>query len=141
MRVILKKKPSEIVSKQEPDICTHAGVRIIVEAILRSRKPLIGFQAIGDLAYMIGGIYKELPRKIEDFLKMMEEEIPVLVDLKAIAESKFLEKEGLGVLSLQKAYAASEKWNDGVPELQSSIIRDGHINAHDAGNRKVERNR
>ena len=135
MRVILKKKPSEMVSKQEPDICKHAGVRIIVEAMLRSRKPLIGFQAIGDLAYMIGGLYKELPRKIEDFLKMMEEEVRVLVDLKAITEFPFLKEEGLGVLSLEKAYAVSEKWDDGVPGIQSSIIRDGHINAHDAGKR------
>ena len=124
-----------MVSKQEPDICKHAGVRIIVEAMLRSRKPLIGFQAIGDLAYMIGGLYKELPRKIEDFLKMMEEEVRVLVDLKAITEFPFLKEEGLGVLSLEKAYAVSEKWDDGVPGIQSSIIRDSHINAHDAGKR------
>ena len=136
MRVLLKKKPSEVVSKQEPDICKHAGVRIIVEAMLRSQKPLIGFQAIGDLAYMIGGIYKELPRKLEDFLKMMEEEIRVLVDLKAITEFPFMKEEELGVLSLEKAYAATANWDDGVPEVQSSIIHDGHISAHDAGRRR-----
>ena len=132
---MLKKKPSETVSRQEPDICKHAGVRIIVEAMLQSKKPLIGFQAIGDLAYMIGGLYKELPRKIEDFLKMMEEEIRVLVDLKAITEFPFMKEEGLGILSLEKAYAASGKWDDGVPEIYSSIIHDGHISAHDAGKR------
>ena len=56
-RVFITKKENEILNPSVPDLVNHAGVRTVVEAILDSHKPLIGFQAIGDLLYMIGGIY------------------------------------------------------------------------------------
>ena len=131
-RVYLTKKPSEVATRQIPDICNHAGVRRIVEAILQSQKPLIGFQAMGDLAFMIGGIYRELPKRLVDFLVMIEE-LKVLVDMKVIVELPFLEDEELDKCSLSKAYEKIHDVYYGEPDILSALIDDGNISPHDAG--------
>lgn len=88
-----------------PEITNHAGVRIVVEEILNSHKPLIGFQGMGDLTYMLGGIYQELPPRLADFLRFMER-LDVFVDLKLVAELPSLREENLSLLSLSNAYQA-----------------------------------
>ena len=128
----MTKKPSEVATRQIPDICNHAGVRRIVEAILQSQKPLIGFQAMGDLAFMIGGIYRELPKRLVDFLVMIEE-LKVLVDMKVIVELPFLEDEELDKCSLSKAYEKVHDVYYGEPDILSALIDDGNISPHDAG--------
>lgn len=87
---------------------------------------------MGDLAYMIGGIYKELPKRLTDFLVMMEE-LKVLVDMKAIVELPFLEDEELDKCSLSKAFDKVHDVYYGEPDVLSALINDSHISAHDAG--------
>lgn len=91
------------ISASLPDLVNHRGVRHVVEAIISSHKPLIGFQVMGDLVYMLGGIYEELPPRLTDFLQRMEE-LDVVVDLKAITGIPSLEEEGLVNSSLSKVY-------------------------------------
>ena len=106
-----------------------------MEAILQSQKPLIGFQAMGDLAFMIGGIYQELPKRLVDFLVMIEE-LKVLVDMKAIVELPFLLDEELDKCSLSKAFEKVHDVYYGEPDIQSALIDDSNISAHDAGKMK-----
>ena len=138
----MAKKASEVLAPTLPEITNHAGVRIVVEAMLDSHKPLIGFQGMGDLTYMLGGIYHELPPRLVDFLRFMER-VEVFVDLKLVAEMVALRDENLGSLSLSNAYQAvgvageSEgqvhDWYFGEPDVKSALIQDGSICIHDAG--------
>ena len=141
----MAKKASELLERTLPEITNHAGVRIVVEAILNSHKPLIGFQGMGDLTYMLGGIYQELPPRLADFLRFMER-VDVFVDLELVAELPSLREENLGLLSLSNAYEAVGVWRRnedkvhdwyfGEPEVKSALIQDGNICIHDAGRRK-----
>lgn len=139
----MAKKASEVLAPTLPEITNHAGVRIVVEAVLDSHKPLIGFQGLGDLTYMLGGIYQELPPRLADFLRFMER-VDVFVDLKLVAELPALREENLGSLSLSNAYQAVRAvcgsdgqvhdWYFGEPDVKSALIQDGSICIHDAGN-------
>ena len=101
-RVFVTKRPNQPILQNTPEIARHAGVRRVVEAILASRKPLIGFQAMGDIMYMIGGIYRELPARLTDFLRLMEN-VDLLVDLKEIVGIESLKGENLRNCSLVHA--------------------------------------
>ena len=91
-----------------PEVCQHAGVRRVVEAILESKKPLVGFQTMGDVMYMLGGIYKELPRTLPEFLEMMKE-VELLVDLKEVVEMEGLKEEDIRHCNLTHAYQQVEQ--------------------------------
>ena len=132
-RITVAKKASEVLAPTLPEITNHAGVRIVVEAVLDSHKPLIGFQGLGDLTYMLGGIYQELPPRLADFLRFMER-VDVFVDLKLVAELPALREENLGSLSLSNAYQAVHDWYFGEPDVKSALIQDGSICIHDAAN-------
>ncbi|KAM7458476.1 hypothetical protein BLSTO_00773 [Blastocystis sp. subtype 1] len=142
-RITVAKKASEVLAPTLPEITNHAGVRIVVEAVLDSHKPLIGFQGLGDLTYMLGGIYQELPPRLADFLRFMER-VDVFVDLKLVAELPALREENLGSLSLSNAYQAVRAvcgsdgqvhdWYFGEPDVKSALIQDGSICIHDAAN-------
>lgn len=54
---------------------------------------------------MLGGIYRELPSRLTEFLEMMEE-VDVLVDLKTVVMMESLKGDGLMNCSLSKAYEA-----------------------------------
>lgn len=80
----------------------------MVEAILESRKPLVGFQTMGDVMYMLGGIYKELPRTLLEFLDMMKE-VELLVDLKEVVEMEGLVEEDIRHCNLTHAFQQVKK--------------------------------
>ena len=42
-RLVVTKQPRETIEPAVPEVCQHAGVRRVVEAILESKKPLVGF--------------------------------------------------------------------------------------------------
>lgn len=102
-RITVTKLPNETISPSVPEVCRHAGVRRVVEAMLQSRKPLVGFQTMGDVMYMLGGIYKELPRTLLEFLEMMKE-VDLLVDLKEVVEMEGLKEEDIRHCNLMHAY-------------------------------------
>ena len=102
-RLYITKKANEEITPTIPDVMKHAGVRHIVEAILTSQKPLIGYQALGDIVYMLGGMYRELPAKLTDFLQQMEE-LKVLIDLKTIVMNDIMKEEGVKNCSLSQIY-------------------------------------
>lgn len=102
-RLVVTKQPRETIEPAVPEVCQHAGVRRVVEAILESKKPLVGFQTMGDVMYMLGGIYKELPRTLVEFLEMMEE-VELLVDLKEVVEMEGLKEEDIRHCNLTNAY-------------------------------------
>ena len=58
---------------------------------------------MGDVMYMLGGIYKELPRTLVEFLEMMEE-VELLVDLKEVVEMEGLKEEDIRHCNLTNAY-------------------------------------
>lgn len=102
-RLYITKKANEEITPTIPDVMKHAGVRHIVEAILTSQKLLIGYQALGDIVYMLGGMYRELPAKLTDFLQQMEE-LKVLIDLKTIVMNDIMKEEGVKNCSLSQIY-------------------------------------
>ena len=107
-RIFVTKQPSERIEPAVPEVCQHAGVRRVVEAILESKKPLVGFQTMGDVMYMLGGIYKELPRTLPEFLEMMKE-VELLVDLKEVVEMEGLKEEDIRHCNLTHAYQQVEQ--------------------------------
>lgn len=93
-----------------------------MEAILDSHKPLIGFQGMGDLAYMLGGIYRELPARLTEFLQFMER-IDTFVDMKLVTEMEALRDENLASLSLSKSYAEVRLHGGGLCAGERVVLR------------------
>ena len=130
-RITLTRTSNLPLEKQLPEICSHAGVRTVVEAILQSRKPLVGFQTMGDLAFMIGSIYKALPRRLEGFFALMKE-LHVLVDLKTILGLECLQDLNLKQKSLSEAFGRLKEMDCGEPSIVSELAKEGGA-AHDVG--------
>lgn len=102
---------------------------------------------MGDIAYMLGGIYRELPSRLTEFLEMMEE-LDILVDLKTVLMMESLKEDGLMNCSLSKAYEAvcfmrelemqMVQKDYGEPSVVSALIDNASIAIHDAGMLYIE---
>lgn len=86
---------------------------------------------MGDLAFMIGSIYKALPRRLEGFFELMKE-LHVLVDLKTILGLECLHDLSLKQKCLSEAFGKLKEMDCGEPSIVSELCKEGGA-AHDAG--------
>lgn len=133
-RISVPRLTCKTVEQLIPDYEQHAGVRMVVERILQSNKPLIGFQSFGDLVYMLGGIYSELPVHLRDFIQFIDNHIKLLIDLKSILVIKSISDLQMEYDSLSKVYAKTGDWSYPSPAIRSALITGDKVAIHDAAN-------
>ena len=61
------------------------GMRRVLELMIASKKPLVGFECLLDITFTFGSMYDYLQEQLADFIPFLHERIPTLVDLKVFS--------------------------------------------------------
>ncbi|KAJ6263215.1 hypothetical protein Dda_1776 [Drechslerella dactyloides] len=61
------------------------GVRLLIDEIMRLKKPIVGHNCFGDLCYLYRMFIGELPDTLDDFRRLLRKEFGLIVDTKFLA--------------------------------------------------------
>ncbi|CDW88814.1 caf1 family ribonuclease containing protein [Stylonychia lemnae] len=75
------------------------GFSLVVEELIRAKKPIVGHNMIYDIAYLYNQFIDTLPAKYSDFIAHWNELFPLIYDTKVLSSaSEYFGKTGLGYI-------------------------------------------
>jgi poly(A)-specific ribonuclease len=110
------------------------GFRVIVDAMVRSRLPLVGHLCMLDLMFLIHHFLEPLPPLLSEFKAVVAKHFPTVVDTKHLIATLPGAAEKVPDSSLEKAYVSLFKYSPQVSQPSGfDRYRDGVSCAHEAG--------
>lgn len=117
------------------------GMRRVLELMIASKKPLVGFECLLDITFTFGSMYDYLQEQLADFIPFLHERIPTLVDLKVILKEPAMKAIFTEISSLVNAFhiVSTEKtfenppigmYNDSATVLPHDASNDAYMTGY-----------
>ncbi|KAK8793431.1 hypothetical protein WA158_004790 [Blastocystis sp. Blastoise] len=120
--------------QQGTELEKEPGMRRVIELIIASKKPLVGFECLLDIMFLIGDIYDYLSEDVGTFVDYIHQRIHTLVDMKVILKDPEIQNIFTLFPSLSSCYSVVNSSLDFQCPSINMYSDDNTVKPHDASN-------